>query len=141
MYSVILVDDEPVVREGLEYIIDWEKEGYSVIGSAGNGLEGLELIKKVKPDLVITDIKMPGLTGLEMVGEAKKINPDLKCIILSGYSDFKYAQDAIALGTLHYLLKPIDENELIQILSRVKIQLEEEEEEVQLRTPHRHEQC
>lgn len=129
MYSVILVDDEPVVREGLEYIIDWEKEGYSVIGSAGNGLEGLELIKKVKPDLVITDIKMPGLTGLEMVGEAKKINPDLKCIILSGYSDFKYAQDAIALGTLHYLLKPIDENELIQILSRVKIQLEEEEEE------------
>lgn len=126
MYSVILVDDEPVVREGLEYIIDWEEAGFKVIGSAENGIAGLELIKETKPDLVITDIRMPGLNGLEMVEEAKKLDHNLKCIILSGYSDFKYAQDAIALGTLHYLLKPIDENELIKILNRVKIQLTEE---------------
>ncbi|GAA0353687.1 response regulator transcription factor [Alkalibacterium iburiense] len=126
MYSVILVDDEPVVREGLEYIIDWEKLGFKVIGSAENGLAGLELIKQTQPDLVITDIRMPGLNGLEMVEEAKKLDHLSKYIILSGYSDFKYAQEAIALGTLHYLLKPIDETELISILDRLKIQLEEE---------------
>lgn len=129
MYTVILVDDEPVVREGLEYIIDWEKEDFKIIGSASNGIEGLKEIEEKQPDLVITDIKMPGLNGLEMVEKAKKCNGDTKFIILSGYSDFKYAQNAISLGTLHYLLKPIDETELIKILGEVRKQLKNAKKE------------
>ena len=123
---MIIVDDEPVVREGLEYIIEWEKEEFRIIGSAGNGIEGLQEIKEKQPDLVITDIKMPGLNGLEMIEEAKKSQPETKFIVLSGYSDFNYAQNAIALGTLHYLLKPIDEKELIKILGEVRRQLEKQ---------------
>lgn len=126
MYSVIIVDDEPVVREGIEYLIDWKKEGFEIIGSAGNGLEGLDLIRQKMPNLVITDIKMPGLDGIQMVKEAKESNCQSKFIILSGYSDFKFAQDAITYGAVQYLLKPIDENELLTVLKKVKQQLSEE---------------
>jgi two-component system response regulator YesN len=124
MHKVLIVDDEPIVREGLQYIIDWKKNGFEIAGTAENGEEGLRKIETLHPDLVITDIRMPGLTGLEMVEKAKKICQS-KFIILSGYSDFKFAQSAISLGTLHYLLKPIEENELISILTEVNQQLNE----------------
>ncbi|PRY81356.1 response regulator transcription factor [Alkalibacterium olivapovliticus] len=126
MYSVIIVDDEPAVREGMNYLIDWEKAGFCVIDSAENGLEGLELIEKERPDLVITDIKMPGLNGLGMIKEAKKKESSSRFILLSGYSDFKYAQEAISYGAIDYLLKPIDENELLTVLKKVEQQLVEE---------------
>lgn len=129
MYSVILVDDEPIVREGMEYIIDWNSQGFKVIGSAENGVAGLELIKEQKPDIVITDVRMPGLNGLEMVEKAKQFSSKSKYIVLSGYSDFKYAQDALTLGTLQYLLKPIDEIELIKLLNKVKKRIEKENKE------------
>ncbi|GEN50048.1 DNA-binding response regulator [Alkalibacterium pelagium] len=126
MYSVIIVDDEPIVREGIEYLIDWKKEGFEIIDSAENGLEGLALITEKMPDLVITDIKMPGLDGLQMVKQAQESNCQTKFIILSGYSDFKFAQDAITYGAVQYLLKPIDEEELMGVLFKVKQQLAEE---------------
>ncbi|MCC5895946.1 MAG: response regulator [Alkalibacterium sp.] len=129
MHSVIIVDDEPIVREGIEYLIDWEKEGFEIIDSAGNGLEGLELIQRKTPSLVITDIKMPGLDGIQMVKQAKESNCQTKFIILSGYSDFKFAQDAITYGAVQYLLKPIDEDELLTVLKKVKQQLSEEHQD------------
>ncbi|WP_080145908.1 response regulator transcription factor [Marinilactibacillus piezotolerans] len=129
MYSVILVDDEPIVREGMEYIINWSEEGFEVIGSAENGLSGLKMIEEKNPDLVITDVKMPGLDGLKMIEKAKQLDNGAKYIVLSGYSDFKYAQNAVSLGTFHYLLKPIDENELLEVLDRVKKQIDRESKE------------
>ena len=85
MYSVILVDDEPIVREGMEYIINWSEEGFEVIGSAENGLSGLKMIEEKNPDLVITDVKMPGLDGLKMIEKAKQLDNGAKYIVLSGY--------------------------------------------------------
>jgi len=126
MYKVLIVDDEPIVREGLQYIIDWESYGFTVVGTAENGKIGLEKIYDLKPELIITDIKMPGMSGIEMVREAKKTNLSSRFIILSGYSDFSYAQEAMSLGMLFYLLKPIDEDELICMLKQEKIQLDEQ---------------
>lgn len=130
MYSVIIVDDEPAVREGMNYLIEWEKSGFKVIKSAENGLQGLDLIEKEKPDLVITDIKMPGLDGLGMIKEAKRKGSSTRFLLLSGYSDFKYAQEAVSFGAVDYLLKPIDENELLTVLEKVKHQLIDEQEDI-----------
>ncbi|WP_208559468.1 response regulator transcription factor [Marinilactibacillus kalidii] len=134
MYTVVLVDDEPIVREGMAYIIDWKKEGFQIVESVDNGIEGLEAIEKKQPDLVITDIRMPGLNGLEMVEAAKKRQLDAKFIVLSGYSDFEYAQKSVSLGALHYLLKPIDEEQLVVILRKIKAQLDEEQVKKKERT-------
>lgn len=126
MYKVLIVDDEPIVREGLEYIIEWEEFGFQVIETAENGKKGLEKIHSFNPDLVITDIRMPGMDGIEMVREARKENLPAKFIVLSGYSDFNYAKEAMSLGMLYYLLKPIEEEELIKALKKIKQQLHEE---------------
>ncbi|MEC6748206.1 response regulator [Marinilactibacillus sp. XAAS-LB27] len=127
MYTVVLVDDEPIVREGMAYIIDWKKEGFQIIDSVDNGVAGLDVIEEKEPDLVITDIRMPGLNGLEMVEAAKKRQLHSKFIVLSGYSDFEYAQKSVSLGALHYLLKPIDDVQLTEILRKIKLQIEEEQ--------------
>lgn len=129
MYKVLIVDDEPIVREGLQYIIDWESYGFTIAGTAENGKIGLDKIHELKPELIITDIKMPGMSGIEMVREAKKDHLLSRFIILSGYSDFSYAQEAMSLGMLFYLLKPIDEDELIRMLKQEKKQLDEQKEQ------------
>lgn len=123
MYKVLIVDDEPIVREGLEWIIEWEKYNYQIIGTAENGKEGLEKIRLLNPDLVVTDIRMPEINGIEMIRQARKEGADCECIILSGYSDFSYAQEAIELGMLSYLLKPIDEDELIHALKKISSEI------------------
>ena len=123
MYKVLIVDDEPIVREGLEWIIEWEKYNYQVIGTAENGKEGLEKIRSLQPELVVTDIRMPEISGIEMIRQARKEGIDCECIILSGYSDFSYAQEAIELGMLSYLLKPIDEDELIRSLEKISYEI------------------
>lgn len=119
MRKAIIVDDEESIREGLPYLIDWEHYGYEIVGTAANGQEGLELIRAVRPDVVIADIRMPGKTGLAMIQEAFDEKINFYAIILSGYSDFSYAQKAIQLGAKSYLLKPIDEDELIKILETI----------------------
>lgn len=125
MYKVLIVDDEPIVREGLQYIIDWETYGFTIVGTAENGKIGLEKIFELRPELIITDIKMPGISGIDMVKKARKKIPSSRFIVLSGYSDFTYAQEAMSLGMLFYLLKPIDEEELIRALKQEKEQLDE----------------
>src|SRR5699024_2665785 len=108
MLKVLFVDDEPLIREGMASVIDWEKYGYQVIGFAENGKIGLEKIRANHPDLVFVDIQMPGLNGIEMVSQAKKEGISSKFVVLSGYSEFSYAQQSIRLGMESYFLKPVD---------------------------------
>ncbi|GAB2539642.1 response regulator transcription factor [Gracilibacillus alcaliphilus] len=120
MLKVMFIDDEPLIRDGMALLIDWEDYGYQVVGSADNGKNGLEKLRLLRPDLVFVDIRMPGLSGIEMIKQAKAEGLHSKYIILSGYSDFAYAQQAIRLGMESYLLKPVDEEELIPLIQQVR---------------------
>lgn len=108
MYKVLLIDDEPSALEGMLLWINWQELGFEVCGTCSNGREGLQLMKELEPDLVITDVNMPLLNGLEMIAVwQREGNREIKFAILSGYSEFEYAQTAIRYGVNHYLLKPI----------------------------------
>jgi len=124
--KLLVIDDEHVVREGLKTIIDWEKYGYYVCGEGTDGRDGLKKIRTLQPDLVLVDIKMPGLSGIEVIKETRKEEKGFgtKFIILTGYSDFEYAQKAIQLQARSYLLKPIDEDELIETIIRIRQEIE-----------------
>ncbi len=126
MYTVLIADDEAIIRRGLKKIIDWEMLGFKIIGEASNGVETLAEINKLKPDIVLLDIKMPGMDGLEVLSNARSNKYKGKVIILSGYSDFKYAQEAIRYDVKYYLTKPIDINELKAALSSLSDQFKEE---------------
>lgn len=117
MYKIIIVDDEPIIVRGLSQTIPWETYNCKVVGTASNGREGLELISNLKPDILISDINMPGMDGLTMIASLKSQFPNLQICILTGYRDFDYAQRAIHLGVTRYLLKPSKMNELIEALT------------------------
>lgn len=126
MYKVFIVDDEPIIREGLKRIINWDKCGFKIVGEAGDGLEALEKVSKLRPDLCIIDIKMPEIDGLELISKIKKIKNETKILILTGYPEFDYAQKAIDLGVEGYILKPVDPEVLLEKLNKVLTQLEKE---------------
>ena len=106
MYKVVIIDDEPTIVQGLTKIIQWEKWNCKVIGSAYDGHDGLELIRKEQPNIIITDKNMPRLDGLNMVAGIRSQFPDVQITILTGFRDFDYAQEAIRLGVNRFLLKP-----------------------------------
>ncbi|MCY9592236.1 DNA-binding response regulator [Paenibacillus chitinolyticus] len=112
MYRVFLVDDEPFIIEGLYDIIDWSSFGLEIVGQAENGREALEALKKTPVDLLITDISMPVMNGLDLIRGAREFHPDLKVVVLSGFNDFVYLKECIRLGIENYLLKPINLDEL-----------------------------
>ena len=121
MLKVLIVDDEPYVRQYLLAVIDWEKYGFYICGEAENGAEALEMIRLYSPNLVITDIKMPQIDGLEMIRIAvKEMQVSAKFIILSSYNDFEYARTAMKYNVMDYILKPIEESELLDILERFR---------------------
>lgn len=128
MYKVLLVDDVKFIRKGLYKMIDWQKYGFEVCDEAEDGEQAYELIQSQRPDLVITDIKMPVLDGLDLIKQVVNSNTEYtpKFIILSGFNEFKYAQQAIRYGVEDFLLKPINENELHAILEKLSIQFYEE---------------
>lgn len=107
MYKIVIVDDEDIVSRGLSEKVDWSKLNCTVCGTAANGLEGIEVIERFKPDIVITDIKMPGMNGLELAEHIKRHYPGMITILLSGYSEFDYARTAVRHQVFDYLLKPI----------------------------------
>lgn len=115
MKKVMIIEDEFLTRKGLIRTIPWAEHGCEVIGEAADGQEGLRLAKQLRPDIVVTDIHMPGVDGLEMIAELKE---SLQCefIVFSGYSQFEYAKKALELGVRAYLLKPVDDDELLHIL-------------------------
>lgn len=125
MYKVLIVDDEEFIRNGLSCIMDWEEEGFEVCGDAANGETALQMIRQLQPDLVLMDIRMPKITGLEVVKHCYEQEIPCKFIIISGFSDFKYAQEAIRYGVENYLTKPIDEDELLVAVRQVKAVLDE----------------
>lgn len=116
MIKVLIVEDEQYIRKGLIYSLDWSSFGCIVIGEAEDGVEGLELIEKLSPDIVISDIRMPQMDGLTMIELALK-NNHFSSIILTGYSEFEDAKQAITLKVYDYLLKPIDEEKLVEVLT------------------------
>jgi len=129
MLKVLIIDDEPIVREGIKTIIDWENYGFSICGDASNGLDGLEKIYELLPDLVIVDIKMPVIDGFQMVEELCRRKVHVKVIILTGYSHFEYAKKAMNLGIKSYLLKPIEQEELITEIIKVYDEITSERRE------------
>jgi len=126
MIGLLIVDDEPHVVERLTATIDWASEGIGQVHGAYSADEALALLQVCSVDIVITDIRMPGMNGLELIAEIKSRWPKTKCILLSGYSDFEYAREAILHETKDYLLKPVKVPELLQSVRRVKAELEEE---------------
>lgn len=116
----MIVDDEPIIREGLRVVIDWPEHGFEICGEAGNGREALESIKELAPDLMIVDVKMPVIDGLKLMELVRQAKPNTQFLVISGYSEFAYAQRAIDLGALGYLLKPIDKLELASRVERAR---------------------
>lgn len=118
--KVVIADDEVNVCQLICNLVDWGEFGMDIVGIAHNGVEALELIKEHAPDLMVTDIRMPGCDGLEMISKAKQLNADLDFIIISGYRHFEYAQRAIRYGVYDYLLKPIKKDELYGTLMKMR---------------------
>lgn len=123
MTKIVIADDESIIRNGLVNLLDWQKEGFTIVGMAENGAEALSLVETENADILITDIKMPILDGLELIREARNQKPDLICIILSGFDEFKYAQKSIEVGAFAYLLKPVDPEELLRLLYKAKAEI------------------
>lgn len=130
--KVFLVEDEMVIRRGIKNGIDWEKEGYIFCGEASDGELAYPMIIKEKPDILITDIRMPFMDGLELCKLVKKELPNIKILILSGYDEFDYAKEAIRLGVTEYLLKPISSGKLLEALNGVSESIRREKEDKDL---------
>ncbi|WP_372636140.1 response regulator [Cohnella sp.] len=116
MYKALLVDDENLVLKSLEAGIDWRKSGFAVAGKANNGAKALQLVRELKPHIVFTDIRMPGLSGLELIKQIKETNADIQIVVISGYAEFAYVQKSMSYGVLGYCLKPFDDHEIDGLL-------------------------
>ncbi len=129
LYKVLLADDEKEIRMGIKNKINWEENGFVLAGDASNGLEAWELAEKIRPDVVMTDIKMPFMSGLELGEKLSMEMPLSKLVLFSGFDDFEYAKQAIKVNATEYILKPIDSKEIIVLLQRLKKQLDKEMKE------------
>ena len=123
-FRILIVEDEPLLAQHLANRIAGESSRYEVVGLAQNGLEGLEMLAQHKPDIVFTDIQMPVMNGLDFLAEATQQYPNTKYVILSGFSDFQYAQAAIKYGVKEYLLKPVSDEDLQNTLSKMVTDIE-----------------
>ena len=119
MYRVVIAEDEDIIRKGLVYSIPWADMGCTVVGEAANGVEGVALIQRLEPDIVVADINMPILDGLGMIRQTYE-QYDYSAIILSGYSNFEYARTAIRYGVTGYLLKPLKREDLAEAIRDAK---------------------
>jgi len=126
MYNVLIADDEPRITAGMKVIIEWEELGFRVTDTALDGEEALEKIKGSDFNLVIADIRMPVLDGLQLIREIRALNPDIRVLIISGYDNFEYARKAIDYGVKGYLLKPIDREELMAYVVKIRNELDSE---------------
>lgn len=120
MIRLIIVDDDIWVLKGIRKLIDWDNLGFEIVAEATNGEAALEKIIELKPDIVLTDIVMPGLTGLQLLKKSMEARLKSEFIILTGYAEFKYAKEACKLGAFDYLLKPLEKGELLDVFERFK---------------------
>ncbi|WP_455501329.1 response regulator transcription factor [Gemmiger sp.] len=123
MEKLLIVDDEEIELDGMAELIDWPSYGYELVGTAINGKRGLALIEEKRPDIVITDIKMPVMDGLAMIRAAQDRHADTVFVVLSGYGDYEYTSQAMQLGIRHYILKPCDETKILPVLEQARAEL------------------
>ena len=129
MYKVFLVDDEIVIRENIRNSFPWEGNGgseFTLVGEAPDGEIALQTMQDVKPDILITDIRMPFMDGMQLCEAVSHTMPWVQIVILSGYDDFAYAQQAISLGVKEYLLKPVSAQQLLEVLQRIAGRIREQ---------------
>lgn len=125
IYKLLIVDDEEVEREGMARFIPWGDYGIELVDSAWNGVEGLEKVRKYHPDIVMTDIKMPVMDGIELIQKTNQEFSDIEFIVLSGYGEYEYTSQAMEEGVRHYILKPCDEEKIVKIIGKVRQSIEE----------------
>ena len=130
MYKVFLAEDEIVVREGIRNTIPWAQTPYTLVGEAPDGEIALSMIEDTRPDILITDIRMPFMNGLDLSRNVKKILPRIKIIILSGHDEFEYAREAISIGVEEYLLKPVSSQDMLKTLDRIAERIDGEKEKL-----------
>ncbi len=118
MYKILVVDDEKIVLDGVKYIVENNIEDAKIISTARSGKEAIEMVEKEKPDIIIMDIRMPGINGIEAIKEIKTIYHDIKFIIVSAYEQFEFAKEAVSLGVKEYILKPINRYKLVEAINR-----------------------
>ncbi|MEH7119745.1 response regulator [Neobacillus vireti] len=126
MLKVIITDDETQIRKGLRMKVNWEEQGYQIAGEASNGGEALELLRDLNIDVVITDMRMPIMDGIELAKHCQQEFPNVRVVVLSGYSDFEYVRGSLKEGVKDYLLKPVAPDELVEVLSKIRKEVEEE---------------
>lgn len=124
MYKLLIVDDERIIRETIANLIDWAALGIRLVGSAKNGFEAYDIIVDDCPDIVMTDIKMPGFSGIELIEKVRLINESTQFVILSGYGEFEFAKIAMRFGVKYYLLKPCNESQIIDAMQRIVKELD-----------------
>lgn len=129
MYKLLLVDDRKDIIDAIEHLVDWNTIGIKVIGKAANGIEALAIIKVEQPHIMITDVKMPNMDGLELTKRAREFNKDMEIVILSGYDEFDYAREAMSLGVKDYLLKPLKIEKLVELATKIKKELDNKQQE------------
>ncbi|GAA0804067.1 response regulator [Faecalicatena orotica] len=129
MYKVVIIDDEPIIVEGLSRVIKWEEYGCRLSGTAYDGMEGVKVIREQEPDIIFSDIAMPGMDGLKMIAAIRVEQPDAMIAILTGYRDFDYAQTAIRLGVCRFLLKPSNLTELEEAVQFMVSELKKKQPE------------
>jgi two-component system response regulator YesN len=134
MIKLLIVDDEELIREGLALTIDWARIGIEVEGTAEDGAEALALLEHTPCDILLTDIRMPGMDGLELIRKVKEISPHIICVILTGHGEFSYAQQALKLGAYDLILKPTREEELLEVMERAVATIRQTQQETELRT-------
>jgi len=125
MYTVVVADDEEELRKSLIRRVNWNEAGFEVVGEAGSGIDALELVEKLEPDLLLSDVRMPFMTGIELARAVREIRPTMQIAFLSGYDDFSYAQQAIQYNIISYMLKPISSKELTEELKIIKQKIDQ----------------
>lgn len=125
MYTLLLVDDEDIEREGMAELTPWESCGVRLVGTAWNGVEGCEKIATLRPDIVITDIKMPVMDGIGLIRKGRELSEDTVYVVLSGYGEYEFTSQAMELGVRHYILKPCDEEKILSVLEKVTRELDQ----------------
>lgn len=129
MYTIVIADDEAELRQALIRRINWKEIGFEVVGEAENGAEALELVEKLEPDLLLTDVRMPFMSGIELARAVREIRPNIQIAFLSGFDDFTYAQQAIQYNIISYILKPVSSKELTEELKKIKQKIDVKFEE------------
>ncbi len=125
MYTIVVADDEAELRQAIIRRVNWEEIGFTVVAEAENGAEALEYVEQLEPDLLLTDIRMPFVSGIELARQVREIRPTTQIAFLSGHDDFVYAQQAIQYNIISYLLKPISAQELTEELIKIREKIDE----------------